>query len=361
MRDPGPEPIRDPDREPRGGSPGPRPRPGLFLARLARRRSVQITVGSAALLVALLLLLARDALPFDWPAPGASRTVSGRLGDAALAFVEFVLLSLVVYALTRKREIPDIAARAPGRDLARRETLLLLAYGALGLALGYGLAELLGWNAFGFHLAGSIYGTHAHVAVAEAIGWAAYNLLVYAVLPLLYFGRRYTAEKLNLRSSNRRSDVIVILVVLVLETAVQIAALKPEIFDLSGRQLLLGVPLTFVLYLAGAVLPAMVFVYAILVPRFLRLTGSAATTVILGGLTYTALHLWDAWTLFDSPGDALLSLAFLLVTYFVPGMFKTVLTLRTGNAWVHVWAYHALAPHTLADTPSIVHIFGIKP
>jgi hypothetical protein len=26
-----------------------------------------------------------------------------------------------------------------------------------------------------------------------------------------------------------------------------------------------------------------------------------------------------------------------------PGMIKTVLTLRTGNAWVHVWAYHALA------------------
>ena len=41
-------------------------------------------------------------------------------------------------------------------------------------------------------------------------------------------------------------------------------------------------------------------------------------------------------------------------------MMKTVLTLRTGNAWVHVWAYHALAPHTLIDTPLMVKVFGIK-
>ncbi len=40
-------------------------------------------------------------------------------------------------------------------------------------------------------------------------------------------------------------------------------------------------------------------------------------------------------------------------------MFKTVLTIPTGNAWVHVWAYHAFVPHTLVDTPNIVHIFRI--
>ncbi|MFD0548112.1 hypothetical protein ACFQ0X_02260 [Streptomyces rectiviolaceus] len=34
-------------------------------------------------------------------------------------------------------------------------------------------------------------------------------------------------------------------------------------------------------------------------------------------------------------------------------------TLRTGNAWVHVWANHALAPHTLADTRHVVHIFRV--
>jgi hypothetical protein len=124
------------------------------------------------------------------------------------------------------------------------------------------------------------------------------------------------------------SDIGVILGV---ESLVQIAALDPEIFDLSARQILLGAPLTFTLYLAGAVLPAMVFIYAILVPRFLLLTGSTAATVILGGLTYTALHVWDAWTVFDSPGNAALSVVFLILTYFAPGMFKTVLTVRPAT------------------------------
>jgi hypothetical protein len=35
---------------------------------------------------------------------------------------------------------------------------------------------------------------------------------------------------------------------------------------------------------------------------------------------------------------------------------REVLVLRTGNAW----AYHALAPHTLIDTPLIARIFGIR-
>ena len=130
--------------------------------------------------------------------------------------------------------------------------------------------------------------------------------------------------------------------------------------DLNVATAVLGLPLAFALYFVGTVLPAMIFVYAILVPRFLRLSGSTATTVILGGVTYTVMHLWDAWTVFGSATGAALSLAFLFLTYFGPGMMKTVLTVRTGNAWVHVWAYHALAPHTLHDTPLIVRVFRIR-
>jgi hypothetical protein len=40
-------------------------------------------------------------------------------------------------------------------------------------------------------------------------------------------------------------------------------------------------------------------------------------------------------------------------------MIKSVLTLRTGNAWVHALSYHILAPHVIVDTPLIVKIFGI--
>lgn len=301
------------------------------------------------------LMLGRSGLPFDW-VRGEGRSVADRLVDANVALFEVGLLTVIVYLLTRRRPAPDVAARAPDRDLALRETLALLAYGACGLAGGFVLARALGWHPFGWHLAGTLYGTHSHVEPVEAICWSAYNLVVYAVVPYVYFRRRYTARALNLVSSDRRNDALVIIVVLLVESVVQYAAIRPSTFGLPA----VALPLTFLLYFAGAVLPAMVFIYAILVPRFLRLTGSVPATVLLGGLTYAAGHVWDAWTVLDSPGNALLSLVFLLLTYFGPGMFKTVLTLRTGNAWVHVWGYHAFAPHTLADTPNIAEIFKLR-
>jgi hypothetical protein len=266
----------------------------------------------------------------------------------------------VVYALTRSRKLPDLAARAPARAVARRETLLLLGYGVLGLMVGYALGRAFGWHPFGFHLAGTLYETHDHVEPAEAVVWAGYNFIVYALVPLIYFRRRYSAEALNLRSNNRANDALVIIVVLLIESLAEALALGVQLLDLSSRQLLLGLPLTFGLYFVGTVLPTMIFIYAILIPRYLKLTESMVATVILGGLTYTLMHVWDAWTVFTSPGDAALSVIFLLLTYLGPGMMKAVLTLRTGNAWVHVWAYHAFAPHTLLDTPLIVRVFQIR-
>ncbi|MFH8487777.1 hypothetical protein [Streptomyces longisporoflavus] len=326
--------------------------------RLPRSRSIWAAAVGWLMVNALVLAVAGDRLPFNWPAI-TGRTTTERLVDANIGLAEVLFLMALVWLLTRHRRRPDVAARAPERAQALRETLLLLTYGAVGLALGYVLARSLGWHPFGFHLAGTLYGTHEHVAAAEAVTWAVYNLVVYALIPLMYFRRRYTSEQLCLRSSDRTADAVLISVVLLAESAVQFLVLRPDILDLAGRQLLLGLPLAFVLYLAGAVLPAMVFIYAILLPRILRLTGSATATVVLGGLAYAAFHLWDAWTLLGSADEVLLSAAFLILTYFAPGMMKSVLTLRTGNAWVHVWAYHALAPHTLADTRHVVHIFRI--
>ncbi|WP_433463547.1 hypothetical protein [Spirillospora sp. CA-128828] len=326
-------------------------------ARPMRERAVQLTLLGWLLANAVVLVVGGRTLPFDWP----GTAVAGQLVEFAARALEALLIIALAYALTRRRVVPDVAERAPAeRARAMRETLLLLSYGAAGLLGGYFLARAFGWHPFGFHLAGSVVGTHEHVTPAEAVTWACYNLLVYATVPLVYFRRRYSATALNLTSTDRRADARLIGIVLLVESAVQFAALRPAIVDMTGPQLLFGVPLTFVLFLAGAVLPAMVFIYCVLVPRFLRLTGSVATTTVLGGLTYAAMHFWDAWMVFSSPRDALLSLIFLLLLYVPPGMVKTTLTLRTGNAWVHVWAYHALVPHTLIDTPHITHVFGIK-
>ena len=145
------------------------------------------------------------------------------------------------------------------------------------------------------------------------------------------------------------------------ESAFELAVFDQNMFRLSARQMVLGVPLTFVVYFIGTVLPTMVLIYAILMPRYLRITGSAISAVLLGGLTYAAMHIVEGWSVFDSPRNVSLSLIFVLLQYFGPGMIKSVLTLRTGNAWVHAFSYHIIAPHVIVDTPLVVKIFGILP
>ncbi|GIJ79270.1 hypothetical protein SAMN05443287_11052 [Micromonospora phaseoli] len=273
------------------------------------------------------------------------------------AAVEVVVLAAIVWLLTR-RSAPAIADRAPAHPVARFETLALLLYGLLAQLLGVALGHALGWHPISFHLAGTLVGTEDHIGVAETIGWATYNFTAFAVAPFLWFRRRYSSTQLCLRSTNRRRDTLIVVIILAAGSLTQLLGLSAAILALDGRQLALGVPLTFVLYLLGTGLPTLVFVQAILVPRLVRLVGTPGA-VILGGLTYAALHLGDAWVRFTSLGEAVTSIGLVLLVYTMPGAFKTFLTTRTGNAWVHLWAYHAIAPHTLIDTPLIVRIFRL--
>jgi hypothetical protein len=252
-----------------------------------------------------------------------------------------------------------MAARAPERRAALRETILVVGYAALGQAGGWILGPALGFRAFSFHIAGTVFGCSSLPKAAEVWVWSIYNFLVFAVAPYWYFRSRYTNTQLNLRSTNRRNDALLIFVVLIIESAFELAAFDKNMFTLSARQMLLGAPLTFFIFFIGTVLPTMVLIYAILLPRYLKLTGSAISAVLLGGLTYAAMHLIEGWSVFDSPRDSVLSLIFVLLQYFGPGMIKSVLTLRTGNAWVHAFSYHVVAPHVIVDTPLMVKVFGI--
>lgn len=104
----------------------------------------------------------------------------------------------------------------------------------------------------------------------------------------------------------------------------------------------------------------MVFVYALLLPRYVAVTGSRTTAALLGGITCALVHFFDSWAVYTSAVGVFASVGFLILQYFVPGLVKSVLTIRSGNAWVHLWAYHAVAPHVLIDTPHFVETFGIK-
>ena len=54
------------------------------------------------------------------------------------------------------------------------------------------------------------------------------------------------------------------------------------------------------MFLFGTVLPTMVLIYAILLPRYMKLTGSPTVVVLLGGLTYALMHLVEGWTMFTT-------------------------------------------------------------
>ena len=138
---------------------------------------------------------------------------------------------------------------------------------------------------------------------AEVCVWASYNFVVFALTPYFYFRRRYTNTQLNLHSTNRRNDALVILVVLGVEPAFELAVFNKNVFGLSSHQILLGVPLTFLIFFTGTVLPTMILIYSILLPRYLKLTGSPISAVLLGGLSYAAMHIVEGWSAFDSPRD----------------------------------------------------------
>jgi hypothetical protein len=327
------------------------------LRAIVRHRGVQTTVVLWVIGYVVVLWLAQGSLPFDRPAI-ARLPFALQMAAPTITLIEIFVLMVLAFLLTRKRVIPDMAARAPERRIALRETVLVLAYAAVGQVGGWIVGPALGYRPFSFHIAGTVFGCGVVPGPAEFWTWAIYNFLVFAVAPYLYFRTRYTNTELNLRSSNRRNDMLLILVVLAIESAFELSAFD-GMFSLSPRQALLGAPLAFALFFIGTVLPTMVLIYAILLPRYLKLTGSAISTVLLGGLTYAVMHIVEGWSVFDSPQNTALSLIFVLLQYVGPGMMKSVLTLRTGNAWVHAFSYHAIAPHMIVDTPLVVKTFGI--
>lgn len=323
-----------------------------------RERSVHIALALWMVCWIAIFPLAHGSLPFNRPVLAkVPFIIQVFMLPFQLLFPLFLIG--VTYLLTRRRAVPDSAARAPAASIAAREAVGLWIYGAVVLGIGQIVGRSLFGEGIGLHLNGSLFGATRTQSPQEVWTWAGYNFLFYAVIPYLVFRvRGYSREALNLKSANRRNDTLVILVVLVLESALELTA--SGIFHLTGHQLLSGALLSFLVHLLGTGLPVMVFIYAILFPRYMKLTRSPATTVLLGALSYAALHVFEYWTVYDSVPHAILSVLFVVLSFIGPGLIKSYLTLRTGNAWVHLWAYHAIAPHVTADTPLVVRIFGIR-
>ncbi len=269
--------------------------------------------------------LAHGTVPFNQP------TLAGLPYRVRVLFEIFgpvvaLIFIAVAYGLTRRRVV-DVAARAPEPTVALRETVGLLLYGAVVLIAGQFVGRFIGSHGTGLHL--------------------------------LFFRRRgYSREQLCLKCSNPLNDALVIVLILALGLVFDLPG--SSIWRLTAHQLALGGALTFALSIFGTGIPIMIFLTSILVPRYQKLTGSTAATCVLSGFTYAAMHLTEYWTRYDSPAHAALSVIFIVLLFGGPGMVKAYLTLRTGNAWVHLWGYHMIWPHLTGDTPVFVKIFAIR-
>ncbi|MGA7914943.1 MAG: hypothetical protein WCA00_06885, partial [Candidatus Acidiferrales bacterium] len=264
-----------------------------------------------------------------------------------------------VALITRRRPMPDLAGRAPERGVALREAVLLWIYGAAVLLAG----RFIGLHFFGagiaMHLNGSLVGATRVQSPQEVYAFAGYNGFFFALVPYVVFRLRgYSHEQLNLRSANLKNDVLVIFVVMGIGCFLDLA-LGGNFLRLTHHQQLVGGLLSFIFHLCGTDLPVMIFIYGILLPRYCKLT-APVTAFLLGAASYPTMHVFESWTRYDTLGHAALSVIMVLLTFFPPGVMKSFLTIRTGNAWVHMWGFHAVSPHVTVDTRLIVADFRIK-
>jgi hypothetical protein len=94
-------------------------------------RGVQTAAALWVLGYVVALWLAHGPLPFDRPAV-AHLPFASQVAAPTLVLFEIFALMLMTFYLTRARVIPDMAARAPERGVARRETILVLTYAMPG-------------------------------------------------------------------------------------------------------------------------------------------------------------------------------------------------------------------------------------
>jgi len=313
-------------------------------------------VQQRALYVAIFLwlLLSGVGLLFSRHTPSYRGLVTGSSEYLVLVVLMFGLVVL----LTRKRPVIGLAQRAPESSIARRETLAMWAYVALVMVAGRLIGQHLFGEGIALHLNGSLVGATRVQSPIEVYTWAAYNGILLALIPYVVFRMRgYSNEQLNLKSANLKSDLLVIIVVLAFSIGMDM--IGPNIFQLSRHQQLVGGLMSFWLHMFGTDLPIMIVIYSILMPRYFKLF-SPMTAYLLGAVSYPTIHIFESGTRYDSMGAAAMSLTFVYLLFIPAGLMKSFLTWRTGNAWVHVWAYHAISPHVTVDTRLIVNDFGIK-
>jgi hypothetical protein len=282
---------------------------------LIRQRSLQIALALWLLISVAAVLLCHGTMPLaigPHPEKPAAMVIS-----SSIALLFLVLEIGLVALITRRRALPDLAARAPERGVALRETIALWLYGALVLLIGRFIGLHLFSESIAMHLNGSLVGaTHVQSPV-EVYTWAAYNATLIALVPYVVFRMRgYSNQQLNLTSSDLKSDVIVIAVVLAIGCFMDLT-LDGNFLKLTHHQQIVGGLLSFFLHLFGTDLPVMIFIYSVLMPRYAKLT-APVTAFLLGAASYPAMHVFESWTRYDSLAHSALSVIVVSLFSFLP-------------------------------------------
>jgi hypothetical protein len=119
----------------------------------------------------------------------------------------------------------------------------------------------------------------------------------------------------------------------------------------------IGGLLSFALHRFGTDLPIMIFIYAILVSALFP--ACVSPDRFPAGRNQLPRHV-RLQVLMDALRHAVASLILVFIVFFPPGLMKSFLTVRTGNAWSICGGYHAVTPHVTVDTRLIVHDFDGK-
>src|SRR6202158_6036545 len=132
------------------------PRSSHWLIGLLRQRSVQIAILLWLAASLAVFPVSGGELPFHRPLLNSLPLLAQVIAPFIVLIVVFVEMA-ITYFLTRRRILPDMAARAPERGVARREILLLWLYGAAVLLIGHWLGLRLFCEGTGLPLHRSLF------------------------------------------------------------------------------------------------------------------------------------------------------------------------------------------------------------
>ena len=262
----------------------------------------------------------------------------------SLYFPVFFLAVCLLLFLTRKRSAIDWRHNFSLDQLtAVKESVFVFSY-LLITQLMLGL-----WGHAGLHFPGpDIYDPSLHDLFDVGI-WVGMYFAIYVVAPLVWlFFRSFDWNRL-FASLRWKRDLWIIGVYWALDFFGPIV-FGAHFFGLDPWLYALGIPGGIIVNTLGAGLPVVIVMHIILIPRLVLIFENKFTTIAVAGLFYATFSLFDPGVDYSNGQQALLSVAYIVMTQTLVGMGKAAFTVVTGNPFVHFITLHVLSARIPLDT-----------